>query len=170
MKKHTRFQYAERRTPEYDDAVKAIEKLVGSNGEGVDDARRAFAEGISDGIISLNKSLGLKKSSSSNSCVCRLLGKHHHYDEDPSLCYLPHSDHPYYLNRNGVPVALVSEPYNLGQDQIKNIISFCDTNGIDFHIDNEGSWFPGRTLRMVFKKSPMVTEQLREKIRKGLSK
>ena len=44
---------------------------------------------------------------------------------------------------------LVSEPYHLTMKDVKELIKFCEENGLNFYIDGLSQHYPGHTLRIV---------------------
>lgn len=44
----------------------------------------------------------------------------------------------------------LSSNYSLNLEMLKDIIKSCEENNIDFRIDGNSSYFPGRTIRMLF--------------------
>ena len=44
---------------------------------------------------------------------------------------------------------LVSEPYHLTMKDVKELIKFCEENGLNFYIDGLSFHYPGHTLRIV---------------------
>lgn len=61
-------------------------------------------------------------------------------------------DHTTLWQQGGKPKLLVTQPYQISKDQLKKLIEHCDQYGIDFSIDARSFYFPGSTIRIVFKK------------------
>lgn len=61
-------------------------------------------------------------------------------------------DHPVLWQRDGKRTYLTSEPYYVNKEQLKALIAHCDEHGIDFQIDAESCYYPGHTVRILFKK------------------
>lgn len=58
--------------------------------------------------------------------------------------HIPCSDHQRYLKDR-----VILEPYSASDMQIKDLIKFCNENGLEFAIDGDSAWFPGRTFRII---------------------
>ncbi len=61
-------------------------------------------------------------------------------------------DHDSLWNKDGKPYLFTSEPYYIRKDELKSLITYCDQYDIDFQIDAESMYFPGHTIRILFKK------------------
>ncbi len=44
--------------------------------------------------------------------------------------------------------ALISEPYDLSLEDLKELIKYCEDNNLTATLDGKSSYFPGRTLRL----------------------
>lgn len=66
----------------------------------------------------------------------------------PSECL----DHIDVWLKDGNPYLMTSQPYFVSKDDLKILIAYCDKYGIDFQIDAESFYFPGHTIRILFKK------------------
>jgi len=64
-------------------------------------------------------------------------------------------DHPRSWFQDGKSHYLTSEPYYATKDELRRLIQVCDKKGIDFQIDAESMYFPGHTIRILFKKGEM---------------
>lgn len=69
-------------------------------------------------------------------------------EEDPDL----HLDHRELWMKDGKAFCLTSEPYYINKKALKRLIEHCDMYGIDFQIDAESFYYPGHTVRILFKK------------------
>ena len=45
---------------------------------------------------------------------------------------------------------LISEPYSIGMDALKELINKCEEEKLSFDITGRSYWYPGETLRIVF--------------------
>lgn len=61
--------------------------------------------------------------------------------------FIPCTDHRKYLKE-----MVVNEPYNVHMDKLKELITFCDENGLSFIIDGNSVHFPGRCIRILITK------------------
>jgi hypothetical protein len=61
-------------------------------------------------------------------------------------------DHTILWQRDGKRTYLTSEPYYVSKEQLKELIAHCDAYGIDFQVDAESCYYPGHTVRFLFKK------------------
>jgi len=61
-------------------------------------------------------------------------------------CQPPGTDHDAGWKKAGKLVMFTSEPYSLHMDELADMIAFAKKNGLDFHIDAEGGWYPSRTM------------------------
>lgn len=61
-------------------------------------------------------------------------------------------DHAILWQRQGKLISLTSEPYYVKKEQMKALVVYCDEYGIDFQIDAESCYYPGHTIRILFKK------------------
>lgn len=57
-----------------------------------------------------------------------------------------------WLKEDGTPHFLTTQPYYVSKDMLRDLITHCDKYGIDFQIDAESFYFPGHTIRILFKK------------------
>lgn len=52
-----------------------------------------------------------------------------------------------FIAEDGTEV-LMSEPYNLDPDAVRDLLAFCDQHDLDFHIDGLTQHYPTRTFRV----------------------
>jgi len=73
-------------------------------------------------------------------------------------------DHKILWQRHSKLLYLTSDTYYVGKDELRHLIEYCDTCGIDFQIDAESCYYPGHTIRILFKKGNVTprdaTDQL----------
>jgi hypothetical protein len=65
---------------------------------------------------------------------------------------IPGEDHTHFVEYPSGGVCVHTEPYNMHMDDMKKLISFCETYGYTFRIDGESSHFPGRCFRIIITK------------------
>lgn len=113
---------------------------------------RIFAQVTS--ISFLNRFLGKDlKLSRSTPCVAKLLGERctNGWRCGSGRCLPPCADHTALITKDGKPHYLVTQPYGLSGDIIRQTVAWADEHGLDFSIDARGSWhFPSQTLLIVF--------------------
>jgi len=62
---------------------------------------------------------------------------------------IPCADHTKFTKDGCV----VLEPYNRGKGEFRDLISFCDKNGLNFLVSGESIHYPGHTFRIkIFEK------------------
>lgn len=147
------------RTEAYLAAIKALQALI--EAEGLDKANRAFAEASDEAIReSFSKREGVTPAGG-HICVRRLLGKKctlgypsEVRDGSSHLCLPPGSDHWSLWNKEGKASLLVSQPYDLSYNTLKEMINFCEVNGLEVNINADATWhFPGRVVGVVWSKA-----------------
>jgi hypothetical protein len=121
----------------YLDVVSALRRLP------LAERSRAYAEATADdlkelALQQLGPTLRGKKS------WRRILGKRA-IDGDE----LPGDDHVEI--RQGKSLAYISHPYNLSYVDLKRMISKCEENGLEVHIDAKSWYFPGASMRVTYK-------------------
>lgn len=65
-------------------------------------------------------------------------------------------DHKTLWQHSGKLRYLTSEPYHVSKDELRYLIEYCDMFGIDFQIDAESCYYPGHTIRILFKKGSIT--------------
>lgn len=153
------FMKPKERSEAYLAAVKALRTLIES--EGLNNAGRAYAEASNDAIKdSFIKREGVTPAGG-RTCVRRLLGKKctlgHPSEirgEASHSCLPPGSDHCSLWNKGGKASVLVSQPYSLSHTTLKEILHFCEVNGLRVDIDIMPTWhFPGAVIGVVYRKA-----------------
>lgn len=61
-------------------------------------------------------------------------------------------DHSEIWEKDGKPYLMTSQPYQVSKDDLRKLIAHCDAYDIDFQIDADSFYFPGGTIRILFKK------------------
>lgn len=143
----TQNRYVDQRrwTPAHQAAHDALVNLILHTSE--DEALRVVAGACGPAIRTTHLLLRGLKESGGRPCVMRLLGKRC-TTESEHLCLPPATDHPAMLTKDGKPSVLVSQPYGLGFTELKELVSFCETFGLEVEIDACGWYFFGRALRV----------------------
>jgi len=65
-------------------------------------------------------------------------------------------DHNILWLHEGKRMYLTSEPQSISKEQLRALIAHCDEHGIDFQVDAEASYYPGRMIRILFKKGTVT--------------
>ena len=62
-------------------------------------------------------------------------------------------DHVSCWNKDGKPYCLVSQPYGLSTEALKNMLTTADILGLEIDISSHPSWhYPGAVLTVIWKK------------------
>ncbi len=132
----------ENRTPQYDALVKSIHDFALVND--TDFAGRAFAEATSDIFRNDLKKQGYKRSNAIPS-IEWLVGKRKpRYDRGTRP---PGDDHSSIWTKDRKPILYLSQPYNLGERLLKEMVEFAEKWGLEFWIRTWPSFhFPGHVL------------------------
>jgi excisionase family DNA binding protein len=132
----------------YLQVVEIIRMLI--DHEGIDHAQRAFAQAAFLAIRSYVTS-HLKPRSGSHVCHHRLLGKKKCPDTFEHPCDSPNfpgQDHISEWTRDGKTVKIISQPYGLSYETLRETVKYCEKHGLRADISPESWHFPGRTLRI----------------------
>lgn len=138
----------------YQAAVVSLKEL------GLDDAERAAGEALSALREKLHRELGMTKSGGIP-CVGRLLrGRCQHRDLEKCLPP-PGVDHDYLWRKDGKLSAYVFEPYSLNGETIKELVDYCDRNGLGMTIDARwATHFPGLTTAVILRRMGSVVAHI----------
>jgi hypothetical protein len=131
--------------------------------EGLDSAQRAFSQAAYFEIQSQAME-GYTPQRGAHVCLYRLLGAKSCPDTRARPCdspRLPGSDHISEWVKDGKTAKIVSQPYRLSYDDLKELIAFCEAKGLKAEISAQSWHFPGRTLRVDFSlaKDPTLGDQ-----------
>jgi hypothetical protein len=131
-------------------AVSALRSLLQE--EGVDGARRAYAETTEQAIRDeYLGSHGLLGSHSHHVCVHRLKGQR--CPNDLPHLNLPGADHLSEWKKERQTVLIVSQPYRLRYETLREIVAFCQANGLRADVETEAAWhFPGATVMVAYRR------------------
>ena len=147
-----KLSYVSNPSKDYSNMVESIIDFVEK--EGLDNARRAFSDATSQ-LTRSEIMVGFKERAQSHVCIYRLLGEkkclHNEENESPILS-IPGQDHLSEWTKDKITEKIISQPYNLSFEQLKDMILFCQDNRL--RVDFSGfSWhFPGRTFLVEFAK------------------
>lgn len=143
-----------RRNPsvKYRKAVEALRDLM-TEAPDSGGVTRAFAEAVSE---QWRKDYAIReklKPVSAHVCVSRLLGKRCPEERDRSgdaICesyMIPRGDHLSEWRAEDGSRRLVSQPYGMDYESLKELVTFCERLGLEADIDAYPAWhFPGSTL------------------------
>lgn len=143
----------------FHDAVRALDKLLTE--EGLSQVNHAYREATSESIelqysSKLSEDSGQKvKPREDHVCIHRLVGEDCP-DSPDSPCFIrfPGQDHLSEWHANRKTLSVVSQPYRLSFETIKEMTQFCENWGLTVEISAQDSWhFPGRTLFIEFKRA-----------------
>lgn len=142
----------------YRQAVKAIQELVAA--EGGDVATRAYAEAVHTAVRdAYQKDNGVVPAKDSHVCANRLKGAKYCPDKYNTTgiakCDLriPNSDHLSEWVKDGETFSIVSQPYGLSFEALKEMIKFCEQHQLVPYISADRTWhFPGSTLSIEFRR------------------
>jgi|GEM_PF-3226288 len=143
-------KFLDRPSDVYQMVVEMIRTLI--EREGVDSAYRAFAE-ASWKDVRAAAMRGFQPRGRAHVCVHRLLGKkkcpdtYEHPCDSPDM---PGRDHLSEWAQDGKTVKIVSQPYGLSYETMKEIIKYCEKRGLRVDISAVSWHFPGQTLRVDF--------------------
>ena len=136
--------------------VIAIQELVSE--EGLECAKRAYAEAIHDSIRNeYQLQNNLTPSTDGHVCVYRLKGVEKCPDKyngtGVAKCELrvPIADHLSEWLKDGKTYSIVSQPWSISFSEMKELISFCDSHQLKAYISANHAWdFPGKRLFIEF--------------------
>ncbi len=138
----------------YRQAVSALRALLQE--EGVDGARRAYAETTEQAIRDeYLGALGLIGSHDHHVCVHRLKGQR--CSDDLSHLNMPGANHFSEWKKEGQTVLIVSQPYHLSFEMLGEIVAFCQANGLRADIEGGSAWhFPGATVMVAYRSETKI--------------
>ena len=145
----SRFQ--DKESAAYVQAVAALQTLLAK--EGGEAVRRAYADAIHEHEKKrYATSRTVKESFPRHPCIHKLFGRRcptekTPYDTDAECPHIPGQDHVSAWQRDGKTHIIVSQPYSMGYETLKETVEFCEKWGLQAYIDAYGSWhFPGATV------------------------
>lgn len=147
-------QFNRNPSKQYESTVAALRALL--DVEGVDAVQRAFAQTIYEQRHDrFMRRVDVKLRPDPHVCVSRLLGRPCS-DSRESPCWLsiPANDHTAeWLTDSGITDCITTQPYSLSLTSLQQIVTFCETYGLDLMIDVDHSWhFPSRTMLITYRK------------------
>jgi excisionase family DNA binding protein len=139
-----------------DEYIKIVDNiLLFLEKEGLDRTRRAFADATSQQIRS-ESMFGFKEKGQNHVCVYRLLGKKkclHTPDNETAIIDIPGQDHLSEWTKEGSTEKIISQPYSVSYETLKELIIFCEENGLRADFSGLSWHFPGRTIRIDLSKN-----------------
>lgn len=137
-----KFVEGKSRSKEYDRAVRALRELA--EWEGAEQAGRAFSEAVSDMRQEGLREKGYRKSPASP-CIRKLLG----YRCDMTQCHPPGSDHSSLWYKKGKPALFLSQPYQLGWEEMRKLVAFCLQHKLRADVSSWPShYFPSQVISL----------------------
>lgn len=136
----------------YLQAVDALRTLMKE--EGVDLVTRAFADATWEAKRdSYVKHEGLKHNESGHVCFHRLKGQRCPDEECCSPTCIPGSDHVSEWKKDGETYVIVSQPYSLSYETMKETVAFCEAHDLKADISGSPSWhFPAAVITVEYKR------------------
>lgn len=108
--------------------------------EGLDAVHRVVATVFAAPLEkSLMKVHGVRRSSSSRGVAALLNKRRDQYVSFPA-------DHAQVWQKDGKPTLFTSEPYGLGREDLRDMLTFCDQNCLHLSISAWSPYFFGQTL------------------------
>jgi hypothetical protein len=147
-----RFMDIKKQSQKYKEAVKILKELVEQEGTGV--TMRAYAEAVYEKSQKnfANFYDGIELVRKSHVCLNRLLGKRCKSGTCDSPRSIPAADHCSEWKKDGKTFIIVSQPYGLSYDSLKETVAFCEENGLEAEVRSGPSWhFPGAVLTIEYK-------------------
>jgi hypothetical protein len=130
---------------EYQAAVRALLALP------VDDTEPTYADAThKQHLESFAESRNIRQRRDAHICVERLKRTRKRCLSANCL-QIPNGDHLSEWARDGVTVAILSQPYGLGFDGLRETLAFCDEHDLEVAIDTYPSFhYPGAVLSLIF--------------------
>jgi len=146
-------KFMKKPSEEYKNAVSVLRQLLLAEGENA--ASRAFAEVVHEArksnFCEMHK---ITPRRDSHVCIHRLLERKCPNDKCLSPQMIPGSDHCSEWQKDGQTIIVVSQPYSLGYQDIKDTVKFCEENELEANIEASSSWhFPGRTINIEYRQA-----------------
>ncbi len=140
----------------YKALLKAARELA--EAEGDDEMSRACAEAmIPYEYSSFIRRHNVKPSNSSHVCEERLKGAKRCPETINNPIHLekslPAADHLSEWIQDGKTIAITSQPYGCSWQSLREIVAYCNENGLEAEIEAGSWWFPGRTVLITFTKA-----------------
>lgn len=131
----------------YKTAVAGLKKLLVT--EGLEAVQAAYAESShEEHRTEWQKYRGLKQGAFVQPSADYLLWEQPKGDR---LLIVPHQDHASVWSKDGKPYILVSQPYDLELDDLREMVKLCDRHGFEVDITTHPGWhFPGQVLHVEY--------------------
>jgi hypothetical protein len=147
-------RFNSKQSEKYKQAVTAMANLAAS--EGVDAANRAYAEATTEFTKENYAKSHHVKQANENYHVCPTrLTKLRCTSTLRNPCFekVPSGDHVTEWKQGRQTKIITSEPYGLAFHQLRELVSFCDSSGLQADISADSWHFPGRTLLVEMRKA-----------------
>ena len=141
-----------------EDPSEAFEQAVGAlcdllEAEGPESVLRAYAEVMEEAASkAFCEHWQVEQAPGSTDCTARLFGKRHRDPDTPAgpscrYCHPPGSDHAKLYVRDGEGAVFLSQPYELGWEEMQELVEWCRERGLRADVSARESWyFPGWTV------------------------
>ncbi len=143
--KKSRFNWNQ--SPEYRAAVESLKVLP------LGEANAVYGDAVHEELLAHFQTNGLRERRADHVCVNRLKGERcRGWGDGGPLCpQIPAGDHLSEWTRDGKTVLILSQPYGLSFERLKETVKFCEAHGLQVSTDTCFSFhYPGRVLSMVF--------------------
>ena len=142
-------QFVKNSSARYQEALAVLEKLMAE--EGFDHMHRAYAEAAQLPLEDLfARRVKGTRSKVSHVCLHRLWGKRcpERWNSEKRCLTgsMPAQYHLSQWNAEGKAVAVVSQPYGLGYEAMKETVEFCERHGLEADVSAESWHFSGATV------------------------
>lgn len=140
-------RFKNEQSAEYQAAVRALRALPSG------DASCAFADATHvSRLESFKGTRGAKqRQPGSHVCVERLKGKRRCPSYNVDCIEIPNGDHLSEWTINGKTVAILSQPYGLTYNGLRETLAFCEQHDLEVVIDTYPSFhYPGTVLSLIF--------------------
>jgi len=126
--------------------IKKIEEIVQEQKDN-DELIRIYATLLSEVMVNQWRQLGFVSKEDYRRSLFKILSP-----DSEDYIKLSCFDHPGYFQNKKEKYPTI-EPYQLGLDDLKEIIDICIKNDLRVIIDGESPHFPGKTVRIMFMKN-----------------
>jgi hypothetical protein len=120
--------------------------------EGVTSVHAAYAEAVAEKyLVDFMRTRQVFRRPGTHVCLYRLLGKRCPRYSCPSPSMIPGADHMSEWLQGGKTVCLISQPYGLSYDAMRDTVTFCERYGLEADIHTWPSWHcPGAVLTLFY--------------------
>ncbi len=152
-------KFSDNQSDKYKQAVLVLRDLIQEEGEDI--VTCVFAEATYDARQKIfEKNYGVQSAEDHHVCTYRLLGKACPGENCDSPQIIPCADHLSEWKKDGKTFVIVSQPYGLGYQGLKETLAFCEKYGLEASVNARPSWHkPGSVISLEYKRAS-TSEQL----------